>query len=189
MNKLPLDSVVEAMLIGTGEAVSLDQMRRAIVDVGEVEGGVAKLNKRIAQVIGKLQAACDGRPVELKETAAGFRYVTRTDYAPFISSLKGQKPPTYSRATLETLAVIAWRQPVTRGDIEQIRGVRLSSSILRALLDRDWIRVSGHKETPGRPALYATTRAFLDNFGLKSLDDLPDADELLTDRVQEALLE
>ena len=90
MNKLPLDSVVEAMLIGTGEAVSLDQMRRAIVDVGEVEGGVAKLNKRIAQVIGKLQAACDGRPVELKETAAGFRYVTRTDYAPFISSLKGQ---------------------------------------------------------------------------------------------------
>ncbi len=188
MNKLALGEVVEAMLIGSGEAVSIDQMRRAIVDVGEIEGGVAKLNERIGKVIKELQAACDGRPFELFDTAAGFRYVTRAQYAPFISSLKGQKPPTYSRATLETLAVIAWRQPVTRGDIEQIRGVRLNSSILRTLLDRDWIRITGHKETPGRPALYATTRAFLDNFGLKSLDELPDADELLTDRVQEGLL-
>jgi len=188
VNKLALGEVVEAMLIGSGEAVSIDQMRRAIVDVGEIEGGVAKLNERIGKVIKELQAACDGRPFELFDTAAGFRYVTRAQYAPFISSLKGQKPPTYSRATLETLAVIAWRQPVTRGDIEQIRGVRLNSSILRALLDRDWIRITGHKETPGRPALYATTRAFLDNFGLKSLDELPDADELLTDRVQEGLL-
>jgi len=188
VNKLALGEVVEAMLIGSGEAVSIDQMRRAIVDVGEIEGGVAKLNERIGKVIKELQAACDGRPFELFDTAAGFRYVTRAQYAPFISSLKGQKPPTYSRATLETLAVIAWRQPVTRGDIEQIRGVRLNSSILRTLLDRDWIRITGHKETPGRPALYATTRAFLDNFGLKSLDELPDADELLTDRVQEGLL-
>jgi len=188
VNKLALGEVVEAMLIGSGEAVSIDQMRRAIVDVGEIEGGVAKLNERIGKVIEELQAACDGRPFELFDTAAGFRYVTRAQYAPFISSLKGQKPPTYSRATLETLAVIAWRQPVTRGDIEQIRGVRLNSSILRTLLDRDWIRITGHKETPGRPALYATTRAFLDNFGLKSLDELPDADELLTDRVQEGLL-
>ena len=176
------------MLIGSGEAVSLEQMRRAIVDVGDIEGGVANLRERIGQALETLQARCAEHPYELKETAAGYRYVTRTEYAPFISSLKGQKPPTYSRATLETLAVIAWRQPVTRGDIEQIRGVRLNSSILRALADRDWIRVTGHKETPGRPALYATTRAFLDNFGLKSLDELPNADELLTDQVQEALL-
>ena len=188
MSKQKLDCVVEAMLIGSGEAVSLDQMRRAIMDAGEVEGGVANLRERIKQVLEALKARCAERPYELKETAAGYRYVTRIEYAPFISSLKGQKPPTYSRATLETLAVIAWRQPVTRGDIEQIRGVRLNSSILRALIDRDWIRVTGHKETPGRPAIYATTHAFLDYFGLKSLDELPNADELLSEQVQEVLL-
>ena len=188
MKDRQLALVVEAMLFGSGEAVSIDQMRRAIIDAGEIEGGVANLNTRIRDALEILEANCPQRPFELKETAAGFRYVTRIEYAPYISSLKGQKPPSYSRATLETLAVIAWRQPVTRGAIEQIRGVRLNTSILRGLLDRDWIRVTGHKETPGRPALYGTTREFLDYFGLKSLDDLPSADELLTDQVQEGLL-
>ena len=158
-----------------------------MADSGESES--EDLLQRIRQALEGLMQASSERPFELKETAAGFRYVTRSEYAPFITSLKGQQPPSYSRASLETLAIIAWRQPVTRGEIEQIRGVRLNSSILRALADRDWIRVTGHRETPGRPALYGTTRAFLDYFGLRNLDDLPSADDLVTDSVQESLLE
>ncbi len=189
MTEAQLADAVEAMLLGSGEPVTMDRLRRAVMDADAEESESEDLLKRIRQAIEDLKQASDRRPFELRETAVGFRYVTRAEFAPFISSLKGQQPPSYSRATLETLAVIAWKQPVTRGEIEQIRGVRLNSSILRALADRDWIRVTGHRETPGRPALYATTRSFLDYFGLKSLDELPSADDLVTDAVQEGLLE
>lgn len=189
MTEAQLADAVEAMLLGSGEPVTMDRLRRAVMDADAEESESEDLPTRIRQVIEDLKQASDERPFELRETAVGYRYVTRAEYAPFISSLKGQQPPSYSRATLETLAVIAWKQPVTRGEIEQIRGVRLNSSILRALADRDWIRVTGHRETPGRPALYATTRSFLDYFGLKSLDELPSADDLVTDSVQEGLLE
>lgn len=189
MTEPHLADAVEAMLLGSGEPVTMDRLRRAVIDVDPEESESEDLMPRIRQALEGLMRASCKRPFELKETAAGYRYVTRSEYAPFITSLKGQQPPSYSRASLETLAIIAWRQPVTRGEIEQIRGVRLNSSILRALADRDWIRVTGHRETPGRPALYATTRAFLDYFGLKSLDELPDADALVSDAVQERLLE
>ena len=189
MTDQQLADALEAMLLGSGEPVTMDRLRRAVIDADSGESESEDLLQRIRQALEGLMQASAKRPFELKETAAGFRYVTRSEYAPFITSLKGQQPPSYSRASLETLAIIAWRQPVTRGEIEQIRGVRLNSGILRALADRDWIRVTGYRETPGRPALYGTTRAFLDYFGLKSLDELPSADDLVTDSVQESLLE
>lgn len=189
MTEQQLVDAIEAMLLGSGEPVTMERLRRAVIDADSEESEAADLPERIKRAVESLTRASSGRPFELRETAAGFRYVTRPEYAPFICSLKGQQPPSYSRASLETLAIIAWRQPVTRGEIEQIRGVRLNSSILRALADREWIRVTGHRETPGRPALYGTTRSFLDYFGLKSLDELPSADELVTDSVQEGLLE
>ena len=189
MTDQQLADALEAMLLGSGEPITMDRLRRAVIDADSGESESEDLLQRIRQALEGLMQASAKRPFELKETAAGFRYVTRSEYAPFITSLKGQQPPSYSRASLETLAIIAWRQPVTRGEIEQIRGVRLNSGILRALADRDWIRVTGYRETPGRPSLYGTTRAFLDYFGLKSLDELPSADDLVTDSVQESLLE
>ena len=189
MTEQRLVDTVEAMLLGSGEPVTIERLRRAITDSDPGEAESEDLVERIRQSLEALTKDSSRRPFELKETAAGFRYVTRSAYAPFISSLKGQQPPSYSRATFETLAIIAWRQPVTRGEIDQTRGVRLNGSILRSLVDRKWIRVTGHRETPGRPALYGTTSAFLDYFGLKSLDELPSVDALVTDSVQEGLLE
>ena len=184
-----LSQILEAMLVGCGEPLTVEQLRRAVIDVeGGHEADEDSLRARIRNTLNELSEASSSRPLELKETAAGFRYVTRPAFAPYISSLRGQQPPSYSRATLETLAIIAWNQPVTRGDIEQIRGVRLNTTILRSLADRDWIRVTGQRETPGRPTLYGTTRTFLDYFGLKSLDELPKSEELVTEKMQEGLL-
>lgn len=189
MNQDTLARILEAMLFGSGEPLTIEQMRRAVIDVEGTQGvDEDTLRAGIKEALKKLAEASSKRPIVLKETAAGFRYVTRQDFAPYISSLRGHQPPSYSRATLETLAIIAWKQPVTRGDIEQIRGVRLNSSILRSLADRDWIRVTGQRDTPGRPSLYGTTRAFLDYFGLKSLDELPKSEELVTEQMQEDLL-
>ena len=189
MSPEELAQVLEAMLAGSGEPLTVEKLRRAVIDVeGEHEADEDSLRARIKKTLSELSEAASSRPLELKETAAGFRYVTRPEFAPYISSLRGQQPPSYSRATLETLAIIAWNQPVTRGDIEQIRGVRLNTTILRSLADRDWIRVTGQRETPGRPSLYGTTRTFLDYFGLKSLDELPKSEELVTEKMQEGLL-
>lgn len=113
------------------------------------------------------------RSIELKEVASGFRFQVREALSPWISRLFEERPARYSKAFLETLAIIAYRQPVTRGEIEDIRGVSVSTLIIRTLLERDWVQVVGHKEVPGRPALYATTRQFLDYFNLQSLNDLP----------------
>ena len=118
------------------------------------------------------------RGFELVRVASGFRFQVRQQFSPWVSRLYEERPPRYSRALFETLALIVYRQPVTRGDIEGIRGVSVSQSIMRTLLERGWIRVVGERETPGRPALYGTTRAFLDYFNLKSLDDLPPMDEI-----------
>ncbi len=191
MTEPELVRAVEAMLLVSGEPVTPDRLRRAILDVYPEAAGSAsdELPERIKRALAELTQADSSRPLELRETAGGYRYVARAEFAPLITSLKGQQPPGYSRATLETLSIIAWRQPVTRGEIEQIRGVRLSSSTLRALVDRDWVRVTGHRETPGRPALYGTTRAFLDYFGLKRVEDLPAADELTADSMQDSLIE
>jgi segregation and condensation protein B len=136
-----------------------------------------------ATLRGVLEDMERGDPVrgyELRRVASGYRFQVRQDLSPWIARLWREKPPRYSRALLETLALVAYKQPVTRGDIEQVRGVAVSSNIVRTLLERDWIRVVGFKEVPGRPAMYGTTKAFLDYFNLKSLDELPPLAEIRT---------
>ena len=118
------------------------------------------------------------RGIELKEVASGFRFQVRKDLGPWVSRLWQEKPPRYSRAILEPLALVAYRQPITRGEIEEIRGVSVSSHIIKSLLERNWVRVVGHRDVPGRPAMFATTRQFLDYFDLKSLEDLPPLSEI-----------
>ena len=132
----------------------------------------------IRRLLDDLRSNWQGRGVELVSVASGWRFQARPEFQRYLDRLNPQKPPKYSRAVLETLAIIAYRQPVTRGDIENIRGVSVSPGILKALEARGWIDVVGHREVAGRPALYATTRAFLDDVGLRSLDELPPLDEL-----------
>ena len=121
----------------------------------------------------EVSSRCDGRGFELAEVASGFRFQVRQHLSPWVSKLWVERPPRYSRALLETLSLIAYRQPITRGEIEDIRGVAVSSNIMKSLLERDWVKVVGHRDVPGKPAMYATTRGFLDYFNLKSLDQLP----------------
>lgn len=140
----------------------------------------------LKSLLADLQQQWTGRGVELVQVASGWRFQSRPELRPFLDRLHPEKPPKYSRATLETLAIIAYRQPVTRGDMEDIRGVTINSLILKQLEDRGWIEVIGHRETVGRPALFATTRQFLDDLGLASLDQLP---PLEASEVQESALD
>ena len=135
-------------------------------------------NETLRKVLEELRADWEGRGVELVAVASGWRFRARPDTQKFLDRLDPQKPPKYSRAVLETLAIIAYRQPVTRGDIEDIRGVTVSSNILQSLEARGWIDVVGHREVPGRPQLFATTKAFLDDLNLRSLEELPPLDDL-----------
>jgi len=168
-----LQNILEAALMAAGKPLSTKDF------LSLFEGEDYQPSKAaIKLALNSLRLGYDGRGIELVEVASGFRFQAKTDYAPWVSRLWEDKPPRYSRALLETLALIAYRQPVTRGDIEQVRGVAVSSHIVRTLLDRDWIRVVGHKEVPGRPAMYATTKAFLDYFNLKSLEQMPVLAEL-----------
>ena len=132
----------------------------------------------LRRLLEDLRASWQGRGVELVSVSSGWRFQTKPEFQRYLDRLNPQKPPKYSRAVLETLAIIAYRQPVTRGDIENIRGVSVSPGLLKALEGRGWIDVVGHREVPGRPALYSTTRAFLDDLGLRSLDELPPLDDL-----------
>ena len=127
----------------------------------------------IATALDEVSSRCEGRGFELAEVASGFRFQVRQHLSPWVSKLWVERPARYSRALLETLSLIAYRQPITRGEIEDIRGVAVSSNIMKSLLERDWVKVVGHRDVPGRPAMYATTRGFLDYFNLKSLDQLP----------------
>ena len=127
----------------------------------------------ITAALDEVSSRCDGRGFELAEVASGFRFQVRQHLSPWVSKLWVERPPRYSRALLETLSLIAYRQPITRGEIEDIRGVAVSSNIMKSLLERDWVKVVGHRDVPGKPAMYATTRGFLDYFNLKSLDQLP----------------
>ncbi|HUL14285.1 MAG TPA: SMC-Scp complex subunit ScpB [Methylococcaceae bacterium] len=147
------------------------------LNIGEIEGLFPEEEKpevaAIRAALADLAEEYRTRPIELKEVASGFRFQVRAAFSPWVSRLFEERPARYSKALLETLAIIAYRQPVTRGEIEDIRGVSVSTLIIRTLLERDWVHVVGHKEVPGRPALYATTRQFLDYFNLQSLNDLP----------------
>ena len=140
----------------------------------EDEGG----SQQVRTALKNLQEDCETRGIELKRVASGYRYQVRQELSGWVSRLWDEKPPRYTRALLETLALVAYKQPVTRGDIEQVRGVSVSQSIMRTLIEREWIRAVGQREVPGRPSLYGTTKTFLDYFNLKSLDELPPLAEI-----------
>jgi segregation and condensation protein B len=164
--------IVEAILFAANRAMTVKQIREVFPEAGQPEAKV------IQAAIDSITLDYEGRPIGLAKLASGYRFQIQDGMAPWVSRLFEEKPPRYSRALLETLAIIAYRQPVTRGEIEDIRGVGVSSQIIRTLLDREWIRVIAHKEVPGRPALYGTTKQLLDYFNLASLDQLPTMDEI-----------
>jgi segregation and condensation protein B len=164
--------ILEAALLSSAEPLPVVDLKKMF---GEEIGAEA-----IRELLEELRSEWSDRAVELINVASGWRFQLRTEYQPFVDRLNPQKPPRYSRAVLETLAIIAYRQPVTRGDIEEIRGVTVSSGILKALEARGWIDEVGHREVPGRPVLYSTTRAFLDDLNLRSLDQLPALEDLET---------
>jgi segregation and condensation protein B len=162
--------VLEAALLASHEPLQVQELKRLF----DQELGVDVLRKLLEE----LREEWSGRAVELVNLASGWRFQTRPAFQPYLERLLPEKPPRYSRAVMETLAIIAYRQPVTRGDIEDIRGVTVSSQIIQSLEARGWIDTVGHRETPGRPALYATTRRFLDDLGLRSLQELPPLEEI-----------
>ncbi len=165
--------VIEAALLGAGRPLSLDQLRELFAaDADKIGRG------ELRAALEELDREYQGRGIELKQVASGYRIQIRQSMTSRLAPLWEQRAPRYSRALLETLALIAYRQPVTRGEIETVRGVSVSTNMIRTLVERDWIRVVGHRDVPGRPALYATTREFLDYFGLEKLDDLPPLSEI-----------
>ncbi|MBN8921654.1 MAG: SMC-Scp complex subunit ScpB [Rhodanobacter sp.] len=167
-----LKPIVEAALLAASQPMTVAQLGDLFAETDEVG------HEQIARALESLAADCEGRGVELKEIASGFRYQVRQEVHPWISRMWTEKPSRYSRALLETLALIAYRQPITRPEIEQIRGVVVSTNIVKTLEEREWIRVVGYRDVPGKPALFGTTRAFLDYFNLKSLDQLPPLSEI-----------
>jgi segregation and condensation protein B len=170
LNPLDAKRILEAALLASQEPVNPTELKR-LFD-GEV--GVDAIRKLLAELADEWK----GRAVELVSLSSGWRFQTRPEFQPYLERLNPERAPRYSRAVMETLAIIAYRQPVTRGDIEDVRGVGVSSQIIQALESRGWIDVVGHRETPGRPALYATTTKFLDDLGLRSLEELPPLEEI-----------
>jgi segregation and condensation protein B len=167
-----LKPIIEGALLAASQPLNVAQLSELFVEEDDVD------RAQIAMALEQLAEACEGRGIELKEVASGFRYQVRQDVHPWVSRMWSEKPSRYSRALLETLALIAYRQPITRPEIEQIRGVVVSSNIIKTMEEREWIRVVGHRDVPGKPALFGTTRAFLDYFNLKSLDELPSLAEI-----------
>ncbi len=169
---MDIKGIIEAVLFAADKPVTVSQMQMCFPEFSRPEKSIVRA------VLNEVANDYSDRPVELKEVASGFRFQVRKEYSPWVSRLLEERPAKYSRALLETLAIIAYQQPTTRGGVEDIRGVAVSTGIIRTLLDRGWVRVVGHKEVPGRPALYATTKEFLDYFDLKSLAQLPTLREL-----------
>ncbi|NEX22209.1 SMC-Scp complex subunit ScpB [Thiorhodococcus mannitoliphagus] len=172
MTAPPLKHIVEAALVAAGGPLTLDQLLGLFGEEERPERG------EIMAAVRDLMADYASRGIEIAEVAGGYRVQVCSSVAPWVSRLWDEKAPRYSRALLETLSLIAYRQPVTRGEIEEIRGVAVSTNIIKTLTEREWVRVVGHRDVPGRPALYATTRKFLDYFGLRSLNDLPPLSEI-----------
>jgi segregation and condensation protein B len=170
LNPTEAKRVMEGALLATPEPLSLGALRRLFdEDIG------ADTLRRLLQ---ELREEWSGRAVELVHLASGWRFQTRPEFQAYVERLQPEKPPRYSRAVMETLAIVAYRQPVTRGDVEDIRGVAVSPQVIKTLEARGWIDVVGQRETPGRPALYATTKTFLDDLGLRSLEELPPLGEI-----------
>jgi len=164
---MELKDIVEAALFVAQKPLSAVELQALFPDGEQPETAAVRA------ALAELALEFNSRPIELKQVATGYRFQVREGLSPWISRLFEERPARYTKAFLETLAIIAYRQPVTRGEIEEIRGVAVSTQIIRNLLERDWAQVVGHKEVPGRPGLYATTRQFLDYFNLKGLDELP----------------
>ncbi|MDX2465632.1 MAG: SMC-Scp complex subunit ScpB [Porticoccus sp.] len=197
MESNQLKMIIEGALLAAGRSLDINQLERLFDEDlfgknGVVNGGLKKDQSgkeagesetshgeprpprdQIQAALEDIASDCKGRAFELKKTGSGYRFQVRNEFSEWINRLWEEKPKKYSRALLETLALIAYRQPITRGDIEEIRGVSVSSETVKTLLERDWVRVVGHRDVPGRPALYATTKQFLDYFSLKNLEDLP----------------
>ena len=172
MDQALINRIVEAALLAANQPLALAQLHGLFPEDAPAPPG------SVEAALEQLAAACEERGVELVEVASGFRYQVKADVHDWVARLWTERKTRYTRATLETLALIAYRQPITRGEIEQVRGVAVSSNIIQALEEREWIRVIGHRDVPGKPALFGTTKGFLDYFGLKRLDELPPLSEL-----------
>lgn len=168
MNIDKLKQILEAVLLAAGEPVSLERVRDLFQNE-ETKPSTSELRAAFAA----LSEECVSRGVELREVASGFCYQAKSEFSPWVKNLWQEKAPRYSRALLETLAIIAYRQPITRSEIEEIRGVAVSTQTVKTLLDREWVRVLGQREVPGRPSIYGTTKQFLDHFNLTHLEQLP----------------
>ena len=172
LNHSEIKNVIEAALLGGGRPLSLEQLS------GLFGKRSAPDHKMLKEILRELATDYEGRGIELKEVGSGYRIQIRSSMSEWLSPLWEERAPRYSRALFETLALIAYRQPITRGEIEEVRGVAVSTNIVRTLLERGWVRVVGHRDVPGKPAMFGTTKGFLDYFGLKRLDDLPPLAEI-----------
>ncbi len=178
-----LKRIVEGALLASAEPMTVNKIA-GLFELDDAQPG----NDDIREALKSLQEDCDERGYELVQVASGWRFQVRQELAPWVNRLWEEKPAKYTRATLETLALIAYRQPITRGDIEEVRGVAVSSNTIKSLMERNWVRIVGHRDVPGRPALYATTKQFLDYFNLKSLEQLPSLSEIRDlDKINEEL--
>jgi segregation and condensation protein B len=178
MKELSMDNeqrkkIVEATLMSASQALNVDQLLKLFADDADEVS-----RDDIKAIVQSLQEDCQERGYELKKVASGFRYQTREEVQPWVDKLRPERPPRYSRAFMETLALVVYKQPITRAEIEDVRGVAVSTSIFKVLLEREWVKIIGHKEVPGRPAMYGTTRKLLDYFNLSSLNELPDLAEI-----------
>ena len=167
-----LQQIIEGALLAAGKPLSLDAMLNLFDEVEQPD------KRALREVLETLAADYAGRGIEIKQVSSGWRIQVRAECSPWVSRLWDEKPGRYSRALMETLALIAYRQPITRGEIEEIRGVSVSTHIIKTLLEREWVRVVGQRDVPGKPSLYSTTREFLDYFNLQSLDQLPTLAEI-----------
>ena len=167
-----LRQIIEAALLAAGKPLKLESLANLFDEMERPD------NQQLREALHTLVGCYEDSGIEVIEVSSGWRIQVRTEYAPWVSRLWDEKPGRYSRALMETLALIAYRQPVTRGEIEEIRGVSVASNTMRSLLEREWVHVVGHRDVPGKPALYATTRGFLDYFNLKTLDQLPTLAEI-----------
>lgn len=164
--------VVEGLLLASGRPLTIANIANVFEEKERPD------SKELRLIMDVISEECDDRGFELKEVASGYRFQVKQELSEWIGKLWEEKPPRYTRALLEILSLIAYKQPITRGDIEEVRGVSVSPNIIRTLIDREWVRVVGHRDVPGRPAMFATTKQFLDYFNLKSLQDLPPLSEI-----------
>jgi segregation and condensation protein B len=173
ISRAQLKQLIEAAIFVADGPLSQEQIQSTVLD------GLAVSKIMLKETLAELKLDYQARGIQLVEIASGFRFQSMDSLSPWLSKLWQERAPRYSRAMLEILSLIAYRQPITRGEIEDVRGVSVSSQIMKTLTERDWVKVIGHKEVPGRPSLYATTKTFLDYFSLKSLSDLPSSDDFL----------